>query len=176
MGQPRKKSPRGPAAIREAKDDNEALAMRAEGQNLDAICERFGLNHREQAARMIDRAMARVPRENAQKLRNRWDDTLERARLRTEEIMNEDHYAVSNGKIVTYNGKPVLDRMPNVAAAKALVDVGKRVAALGGLDAPTRKSVEVVTESAVDRRIAELERDLSVNDHRCAAREAQASS
>lgn len=158
---------RGVKAIDRSARDAEALRLRYEERlTLEQVAERMGVTHKEQAARMIDRAVARVPAEHAVAHRN---TVLNRYEYLWQQTLNEiegDHHAVSFGKLVIdIDGKPVRDAMPKVAAMRVATQILKGVREVTGVDAPTKRQVEVITEDMLTVRIRELEAELGTLEH-----------
>jgi hypothetical protein len=67
------------------------------------------------------------------------------------------------GRVVIYDGKPLLDDSLVITASNALDRVQKRRAALLGLDEPAKIRVETITEDAVDAEIRRLTEELALN-------------
>jgi hypothetical protein len=145
-------------------DENEALKLRTEGMGLQEIAEHFGKTHPQQAARMIDKAAQRVPREHVAAHRNRTLDRYQYLWNSTQEEIERDNIAVSQGQAVMFNGKPVLDRMPNIAARRVATQILKGIRDVMGVDAPTRKVVETVSSDIWANKLAELEAEVASND------------
>ena len=77
------------------------------------------------------------------------------------DVLQRNHVVVSQGRVVELDGVPIPDDAPVLAAIDRLLKIQERRAKLLGLDAPTQSRVEVVTESAVDKAIAELEAQIA---------------
>lgn len=81
-------------------------------------------------------------------------------------VIEANHLVVSDGRVVTLDGQALTDSGPVLAAVREYRLLSESRRKLLGLDAPAQSRVEVVTESAVDKAIAELEAQIA---HRAAA-------
>lgn len=90
-------------------------------------------------------------------------DMLEVAAL---DVLKANHIYVSDGRVVKDDGEPITDYKPVLMAVDRLLRISERRSKLNGLDAPTKQTITVVTEDAVDaelRRLAELHEQLSAD-------------
>ena len=88
-------------------------------------------------------------------------DDLIRQTLR---IASARHYVVSEGRVVNGpDGIPLEDYAPKLQAVVVLRGLSESRRKLLGLDAPRRQVIEVITEDAVDRMIAELTKEITEN-------------
>lgn len=168
--------PKQPADARRARRQR-AVELRASGWSYDRIAEELNISHG-QAWHDVEQAYVDSIREPTEIVRSqelhRLDIMLEKAL----KIMNTDHFAVANGRIVTrrisdpdtglwiilsytdedapiYATEDVLDDGPALQAIQTLIKIMDRRAKLLGLDAPKR--VEHLTLDMIDQLVNEAE-------------------
>lgn len=72
-------------------------------------------------------------------------------------VATTKHYVTTQaGRVVEFNGQPLLDDAPVLNAVDRLLRTDDTEAKLLGLYAPAKSRVEVITEDAVDAEIARL--------------------
>jgi hypothetical protein len=141
-----------------AAKESQACHLRATGLSFDQIATALGYNDRAAAFKAVQRGYASVRHEGADELR-----VVERERhnlivTKLWEIVDTDHVAHNNGRIVLdLDGRPILDNGPKIAALNALLKASERLAKREGLDAPTQLSVSTI--DSIDAQIIELERE-----------------
>lgn len=133
-----------PAQINLTLEQREALELRAAGATFEEIGEHQGVN-KSTAKRRVDAALAATLREPAEELRQ-----VELHRL--DRLFTMAYRRASQG------GKG------QMFAIDRCLTIMERRAKLLGLDAPTRKVVNVITEDLVDAEIKRLEAELAAND------------
>lgn len=150
-----------------AQRDAEAVRLYSDGLTYQQIADQLGLKNRADAYKMVKRTMAKVPVEAVDQLRKRQAGLIERLLVKTLEIMERDHIAHSQGRIVrigcpgldrgqvqhsgcTYgvpgapycDGPALLDHGPKLQAITVAKGLLERSAKLHGLDAPVRTAIE----------------------------------
>lgn len=150
-----------------AQRDAEAVRLYSDGLTYQQIADQLGLKNRADAYKIVKRTMAKVPVEAVDQLRKRQAGLIERLLVKTLEIMERDHIAHSQGRIVrigcpgldrgqvqhsgcTYgvpgapycDGPALLDHGPKLQAITVAKGLLERSAKLHGLDAPVRTAIE----------------------------------
>ncbi len=146
--------------IEDSINDAQAAHLRAQGLSYRQIAQQVGCDVHTAHDR-VARAIAAVPVENVNELRE-----VERARL--DEMlmvawreMHRDHVVVQFGKVVRgEDGRPLIDSGAKMAALDRLLRISRERRMLMGLDAPARSVIEVITEDTLDAEIRELEAKL----------------
>jgi hypothetical protein len=142
---------------------------------------RRGLSYRQVAAQLEYKshsaafdAVRRAARDNASdplaeaEARQALLDRLQDYRRAAQRVLTARHYLVSEGRIVRGpDGEaPLLDDDPVLRALDRLLKIEDTEARLSGLYAPARARVEVITEDAVEAEMAEIARQIALNDAR----------
>lgn len=148
-----------PDPIRDAK----AARLRALRFTFDQIAEQLGYEDTSGAVRAVQRGLARSVREPTQDLIALDMSELDEMAQEAWRVLRSVHYVVDKGQVVHHGGQALRDDAPVLAAIGKLLDIQARRAKLCGLDAPAKARVEVITESAVDAAIRELESKLGSN-------------
>jgi hypothetical protein len=92
-------------------------------------------------------------------------DRLQDYRRLVYRVATAKHYVTTQGgAVVHYDGKPVLDDAPVLAAVDRLLKTDDTEAKLLGLYAPAKSRVEVITEDAVDAECARLVQEIAEAD------------
>lgn len=150
-----------------AQRDAEAVRLYSDGLTYQQIADQLNLKNRADAYKIVKRTMAKVPVEAVDQLRKRQAGLIERLLVKTLEIMERDHIAHSQGRIVrigcpgldrgevqhsgcTYgvpgapycDGPALLDHGPKLQAITVARGLLERSAKLHGLDAPVRTAIE----------------------------------
>lgn len=150
-----------------AQRDAEAARLYSLGYTYQQVADALGLKHRADAYKIIKRAMARVPVPAVEQLRKRHDGILDRLLAKALQIMERDHEAHSQGRVVrvgcpgllrgefqhtgcTYgvpdapycDGPAMVDDGPKLQAITVAKGLLERSAKLHGLDAPVRTAIE----------------------------------
>lgn len=150
--------------------DAHAAHLRGEGYTFRQIAEEMGCNVRAAHDRVM-RAYGRMPGPKAAAERNRMLAELDDMALACYEVLERSHVTVNNRGVVTVDvidpvtrekvGEiPVPDDRPVLEAVDRLLRIQERRAKLLGTDAPAKRSVEVITRTAILDAIAEMEREL----------------
>lgn len=122
----------------------EALRLRAQGMTLEKIAEATGYATKSGAKRAIDRILADVKFDAVDQYRQLELTRLEAAIARLSEVMygSDDEHVV-------------------VAAARELRRLSESIRKMLGLDAPSRRIVEVITEDVIDAELRQLEAEMA---------------
>lgn len=136
-----------------ARRSAEIIRMKREGKSFTEIGEHFGFS-RQNAHEQYWKAIEAIPAKEANALRSEQLDQLNYVSQQVAVIMQKDHLAVSQGKVVRLgepeivdgeavvfegSGEPVLDDMPKIAAARELRMLSAQVAKLMGLEIPVKQ-------------------------------------
>jgi hypothetical protein len=136
--------------------DRKAADLRSLGYTYQMIADRMDVSVAA-AHRMVDRAIQEIPTEGTEQVRKMELEKLDNLERRLIYIINQPSYKTSTtGRVVEYEGKPVLDPGPQVQAITAALRVIDKRAKLLGLDAPTK----VETEMTIYDGTGEVEREL----------------
>lgn len=154
-------------SLKGAERDREACRLRARRATYQQISDQLGYGGASNAQRAVQRTLAAVPRDAAEELIQLELDQLDMMTAAVLEVLEANHYVVSQGRLIRLDdgAPPLTDDSTVLAAVDRLLKIQERRAKLLGLDSPTVSKVEVITESAVDRAIADLEAQLA---HRAA--------
>lgn len=161
-----------------------AVKMRLAGYSWQDISDALDYKGKGNAYNDVRRALEKAVTELAipvEALREielqRLDAELERLNAlyaRLEKLLDKQHVAISNGRVVTLHDEPIEDDGPILHVVDRLLRidesrrrVGERRAKLLGLDAPQR--MEVLTIDDIDAQIRELNRQLGAADSEVAA-------
>ena len=146
--------------IEGAERDAECARLKAQGWTYTRLAERYKVNKRA-CIEMVHRAFEAAGRDDrnlALAMERVKLDAMETAVL---DVLARSHITVSNGRVVSINGEPILDDAPVLQAVAQWLKISERRSKLLGLDAPARQTVTVVTESVVDAEILRLEAELA---------------
>lgn len=142
MAKPRGGNGRYTRTLETAERDAEACRLRTQGLGYQEIADRLGMSSKSSAYEAVQRALRDTVQEPADELRHlellRLDELARKARG----VMETEHYVVDKGTVVLWNGAPLVDDGPALAAIDRLLKVQERRAKLLGLDAPQRVSVD----------------------------------
>lgn len=146
--------------IEDAELDRDAAKLRSKRLTYRQIADEMGSSVTTAHDR-VRRALATVPREAAEELMALEMDMLDRLDREALTVLSHDHVKVTDGgKIVTDDaGQPILDDMPKLRAIDALRRNSESRRRLKGIDAPTRRIIEVVTEDVVDAELRSLDEE-----------------
>lgn len=147
--------------------DAECAELHAQGWTFQRIADHMGFKTRAAASKAVDRAFRQVVIESVERMRQKHDMMINRLLSKTIEIMERDHVAHSQGRIVrmgcpgldrgefqhtgcTYgvpgapycDGPALLDHGPKLQAITVARGLLERSAKLHGLDAPVRTAIE----------------------------------
>jgi hypothetical protein len=155
---------RGQIAVEARQKEVEAVRLRGQGLSYHDIADRLDWADHTTAVKAVQRALDRSNEAEVATLRQ-----LELARLAELEaeawaVLRRDHLSVHFGRVATFEGQPVLDDGPKLAAIDRLTRLSAQRSRLLGLEAPIRKVVEVVTSDMIDQEIARLNRQIALLD------------
>ncbi len=88
-------------------------------------------------------------------------------------IVERKQVCVDHGNVVMHKGQTIIDDGPGLQAIAQLLRVQERKARLMGLDAPTRRAVDVITHEVFMAAVAEMEAEIARKEaelarHECA--------
>ena len=148
--------------------DAQAVELRRRHLNYRQIAAQMGWASPNAAYKAVQRGLADTQAEPNAAVREIELARLDDIARSFQRVIAAKHYVVSaaTGKVAVHpdTGEPLTDHAPVIQACLALIRVMERRAKYLGLDAPTRKGVEVITADQIEARIAELERELAAND------------
>lgn len=148
-------------SIADADRDIRAVGLRRQGWDYDRIAAEMGYADRSGAFRAVQRGVRNAFREDAVELTAMEGERLDALRRLFEEIAGTRSPMVSlhSGKIV-YDPEdgttPLVDNGLRMQAGLALLRVSESWRRLKGLDAPSKRRVEVIGEDTVDAEIRKL--------------------
>lgn len=140
--------------------DAQAARLKAAGLTFHEVGRRLGVS-RSTAHRMTTRALREYVARPHAEARQLAEVELDQLARQAWQVLTGQHNAVSGGRVVTLGGVPIEDTRPKLEALRTLLAIAERRARLLGLDAPAKRQVEVISESAVDAEIARLEREIA---------------
>lgn len=123
-----------------AKRDAEAARLRARSMTYQQIGDALGVT-KQSAFAMVKRALSDTLKEPADQVRQLELDKLDAMEAAALAIMERQHWAHSNGKLVYMGEEPLVDDGPALAAVNTLLKVQERRSKLLGLDSPTKLAV-----------------------------------
>jgi hypothetical protein len=93
----------------------------------------------------VQRAAQMIPTEGAAEMKMSMLEEMDRMSRHLWTVVERKRALVVRGRVVTCNGQKVIDDGPAIQAIAQLLRVQERRARLMGLDAPTRRAVDVIT-------------------------------
>lgn len=149
--------------LKGAERDREACRLRSRRCSYQEISDQLGYGNASNARRAVQKTLESTPRDAAEELIQLELDQLDMMTAAVLDVLEANHYVVSQGRLIRLHddAPPLADDSPVLAAVDRLLKIQERRAKLLGLDSPTVSKVEVITESAVDRAIADLEAQLA---------------
>lgn len=141
--------------------DSDAARYRAEGWNYNRIALELGYADPSGAYRAVQRALKNCVRDANETAIHLELNALDEMAREVWAVLQRNHVVVSQGRVVELDGVPIPDDAPVLAATDRLLKIQERRARLLGLDMPTLSKVEVITESTVDKAIADLEAQIN---------------
>jgi hypothetical protein len=138
-----------------------ALELRLAGASYAQVGMALGVN-RSRAYRIVMRALDRLIREPAEQVRQLELARLDQLWVEAYRVLRRQHPVISAGKVVVHpdTGQPLEDPAPVLSAIDTLLRIMERRARLLGLDAPTQKTLTVLSEDVIDQEIARLTAEL----------------
>lgn len=153
--------------VADADRDLQAMALRRQGHEYSQIAAQMGYADHSGALRAVQRGIRNAFREDAVELVAMEAARLNALRRLFEEIADTRSPMVSlhSGKIV-YDPEddtlPLVDNGLRMQAGLALLRVSESWRRLKGLDAPSKRRVEVIGEDTVDAEIKKLLREAEI--------------
>jgi hypothetical protein len=153
--------------------DHRAYDLFRRGLSYRQIGAELGFSHSaaSDAVRRAAKDNAADPLEQAE-ARQAVFDRLQDYRRAAQRVLTAKHYVVSQGGKLVYgpgpDGQPLLDGDPVLRALNTLVKIEQEEARLRDLYPATKSRVEVITEDMVDAEMAEIARQIALNDARAA--------
>lgn len=135
--------------------DAAAAQLRAQGATYDEIARRLGWTDKSAAHKAVSRALAAVPADAVDQLRQVEDLHLHALRARAWAIVENPGPLVSEGRVIKdTGGEPLEDENTRLRAIGQCSRVSAQRSRLWGLDAP--QAHKITTSSDVDDEIARL--------------------
>lgn len=157
--------------LEDAQNAMQAAEMRSRSMTYPQIAAELGIAL-STAYDRVQRGFAQIPTEEAKEAKRLELAKLDRIEAHLLAVMERDHVRIDHGKVIRDDlDQPMLDDGPGVQAAGSLLRVQERRSRLMGLDAPTRSTVQVITEDLVDEEISRLEMQLAEREDRSATGE-----
>jgi orotate phosphoribosyltransferase-like protein len=132
------------------------VKLRDQGLTYREICDEVGLSlnavwqHYQAAMRDIPAAEAAAHRENLSKHLNEQLDRIDMAREAAMEVLAARHVMVSQGRVVSIEGEPIIDDAMVLTAIDRLIKLDDQEAKLLGLYAETKMKTSVTVNYTVD--------------------------
>lgn len=129
-------------AIKEDTQRNKAevLRLRRQRMTFEKIGQELGFS-RQRAHQIYKEALAEIPvlEVNLYRAEQReiLDDLVREARA----VLERDHITVSNGKVITVDGEPLIDDGPKLAAIREIRALEESRRKLDGVDAPVKQEL-----------------------------------
>ncbi len=136
--------------------------MYRRGMSYVEIAKHFGWKAHTSARDAVRRATLEaggLTRDDAREILAHQLASLQDMRRHAWRVLATTHYVTTaSGKVATHpeTGAPLVDTGPVLGAIDRLVRIAEHEAKLTGIFAPTRARIDVITEDAVDRAIADL--------------------
>lgn len=123
--------------VEEMERDHEAARLRGQSLTYAVIAQRMGWANAGVAYRAVQRAFADVPTEDTETARKRALESLDFMERRARSVLARPNYKVSaGGKVVLFDGKPVIDYEMELKVLDRLLRIEERRARMLGLDSP----------------------------------------
>ncbi|MEV0618555.1 hypothetical protein AB0I81_34870 [Nonomuraea sp. NPDC050404] len=133
---------RSPARIEEAQHRKaEVLRLRRRGVAFQEIGDRLGIT-KQGAHKIWKTAMTEITFDEVTTYRTEQLERLDALLVKANEVLERHHITVSNGRVVTLDGKPLQDAGPLLDAIKTVLDIESRRAKLLGLDTPVKQQIQ----------------------------------
>jgi len=138
--------------------------MRAAGAEWQAISDVLGYGSKSNAHRAVSAALAAAPNEAVEELRRLELLKLDALSAPAWAILDAPHPLVSAGRVMAWDGEPLRDPQPVLAAVDRLLRISERRCRLLGLDSPIRVDGGVLSIAEIDRQLAVLDAELTARD------------
>lgn len=120
-----------------------ALRLRGRGWTYEEIADELGYHTRSAAFKAVQAALKRSGRLAVEDVREEMAIQLENLYRVVSGVIDRDHLVVDKGAVVEYNGAPLLDDGPKLAAVGQSRQLLERMSKLFGADAPQKTQVEI---------------------------------
>ena len=135
--------------------DYHAARLRAEGWSYVRIAGELGYADESGAWRAVQRGLKRSVAEPTAEARHLQLNALDEMARTAWDVLRRPHVVVSQGRVVTVGGEPLVDDGPVLAAIAHPLRIHERQAKLLGLDQPAEFKVDMGRiHSAVDQIVA----------------------
>jgi hypothetical protein len=128
-------------SIQSAERDARAAGLKAERKTYQQIADELGYCDKGEAWRAVQRALVAVVKEPAERLIAIEAERLDELYAEALEVLERDHYAHSNGRVVMLDDEPLLDDGPKLQAIDRLVKIRESYRKLHGLDSAQKVDV-----------------------------------
>lgn len=125
-----------------AERDAAAARLAAQGRKYQQIAEELGYHGKGDAWRAVQRCRKAALKTAGAELIAAEAAQLDDLYVAALEVLERDHYAHGNGKVVTMDGVPVLDDGPKLAAIRELRQIRESYRKLTGADAAQKINVD----------------------------------
>lgn len=142
--------------------DGEACRLRTTGMTYAQVAAQLGYHDASHARQGVERAMTATLSEPAEALRHLELLKLDQMSAPAWAILDAPHPLVSAGRVMAWDGEPLRDPQPVLAAVDRLLRISERRCRLLGLDAPVQ--VGPFTLEAIDAQLVVLEAELRARD------------
>lgn len=142
-----------------AERDAEAARLRTRGYTYQQIADELDWVSRGDAYRAVQRVLADTVREAGDEVRAIELDRLDTLHAAAMDVLEREHFTVSNGRVVSLDESgPLPDDGPVLAAIDRLLKIQERRARLLGLDAPTKAAISISPDrlAAIEAMAEEL--------------------
>ena len=123
-----------------AERDAIACEMRTRGMTYQQIADTLHVT-KSSAHKMVERTLAAIVQEPAEAVRQLELDRLDAMYTAAMEVLERQHFTVSQGKVVDLGGQPLEDDGPVLQAIDRLLKIQERRARLLGLDSATKTEI-----------------------------------
>ncbi len=147
-----------------AQRDAQATELRGRGFTYRAIAEQLGLHDASSARKAVERALVATVAEPCEELRRLELLRLDTMAVAAWEVLDAQHPLVSAGRVMAWDGEPLTDPMPVLAAVDRLLRISERRCRLLGLDAPVQLDGGVLSIAEIDRQLAVLDAEIAARD------------
>lgn len=164
--------PRKDQKAEQARLDAEALDLYTELGSYRRVAERQDVSHQTVHDR-VNRALGRTVTSRSLDWKAKQLAHLDFLEEQVVAVLTARHVKVDHGKVIEVEGEVLLDDAPVLQATTVMLRIWERRAKLLGTDAPTKSTVTVITEDAVDAEIRRLNEEMAgLDDDRSPSGEA----
>ncbi|WP_431897904.1 hypothetical protein [Nonomuraea sp. bgisy101] len=123
--------------------DAEACRLRAQNLSYQDIADRLGYASKSSAHDAVQRALKATVQEPADEVRQLMRMQLDELARRARAVADATHYVVDNRGVVVWDGMPLVDHGPILAAVDRLLKIQESLRKLDGLDTPVKQQIDV---------------------------------